>query len=163
MPKRRKNAGLADIETVLRQVFPSRGGVDEARVFGFWNTAVPPRIARNAQPTRLMRGTLHVNTSSTMWAQELTMLHDDLLARIQAHAPGAGVKRLRFRVGKLNHPLRISEEDRPEPPPPLRRVPLPESVGVALARINDDRLRRKMLEAAQASLCRADQREAGEL
>ena len=66
-------------------------------------------------------------------------------------------------MGKLTHPLRITEEDRPADPPPLRKVRMPESVGVALARIGDDRLRRTMKEAAEASLCRADQREAGEI
>ena len=142
---------------------PLSEGLERQQALEIWPEVVGEVIAAHSEAISLEGGVLHVRVDGSVWAQELTMLHDDLLARIQAHAPGAGVKRLRFRVGKLNHPLRISEEDRPEPPPPLRRVPLPESVGVALARINDDRLRRKMLEAAQASLCRADQREAGEL
>lgn len=91
------------------------------------------------------------------------MLQDDLLARIKAHAPRAGVKALRFRVGPLPAVLRIIDEEKPPPVPPLRPVAIPEEIGVALSRVQDDRLRRVMQEALRASLCRADQREAGEL
>lgn len=110
---------------------------------------MPPRIAKNARPVELRRGTLIVHTRTTAWAQELSFHEADLLASIRKRV--AAVRRLRIRVGQMPPP--------PKPPkPPAPKVTplvvgqLPGDVARALARVNDDRLRDALTKAACTSL-----------
>lgn len=141
----------------MRNAHPAPDQIDEARVFGFWVRALPEKIVMRARPVRLLHGILHVNVSSSAWAQELHHMHDDLLARIRAHSPQARIHAIRFRVGPLPELPHIY---RPVPPKP-RRVSLetlPEELGRVLATIGDDALRQKIAAAAALTLRTPDVR-----
>ena len=116
-----------------------------------WPAAVGEQIARNAWPARLARdGTLHVNTTDSVWAFELKSRAEEIRERLGAHAP----PRLAFAPGPI-----------PEPPQPARddaekRVvePHPEAVAQAdsLTRvIRDEELRKVVAKTASLSLSRA--------
>src|SRR6478736_10034362 len=71
------------------------------RLAQVWPAAVGEQIARNAWPARVARdGTLHVHTSSSAWAFELSQLEKDVRSRLGDLAP----KRLRFAPGPLPEP-----------------------------------------------------------
>src|SRR4051812_36254908 len=72
-----------------------------------WKLAVGPRIADRAHPVLLERGVLLVKVTSSVWANELSMLAPELLARLKVR--GFGVTSLRFRVGPLDLPERAPE------------------------------------------------------
>jgi hypothetical protein len=150
-PKRRRKGELRGIAELLRRVHPAPEQIDEARIFGFWVTALPDRIVTRARPVRLVHGILHVNVSSSAWAQELHHMHDDLLARLREHAPYARLHAIRFRVGPLPE---MPSFYRPVPPKPrtVSLARLPEELGRALAAIGDDALRQKVAAAASISL-----------
>jgi hypothetical protein len=120
-----------------------------------WPKAVGPEIARNAWPARISRtGTLHVATSSSTWAFELTHLAADVLERLRSLA-GEGVpKQLRFAPGPLPSAA-------PEPPGESMRDAVavrPETQAEAdslAAGIEDEELRKLVARAAAASLERA--------
>jgi hypothetical protein len=120
-----------------------------------WPAAVGPEIARNAWPARLARdGTLHVATSSSTWAFELTQLEDDVRSRLVTKL-GSGVpKRLRFAPGPLPAPAA-------EPSGRAQRKRLVASAKARLqaasltAEIEDEELRTAVARAAAASLERA--------
>jgi hypothetical protein len=120
-----------------------------------WPAAVGAEIARNAWPARLARdGTLHVATSSSTWAFELTQLEDDVRNRL-ATKVGSGVpKKLRFAPGPLPAPAA-------EPRESARRDRLVASAEARsradslVANIEDDELRDAVARAAAASLERA--------
>jgi hypothetical protein len=126
-----------------------------ANLVGAWERAVGTEIARNAWPARLARdGTLHVATSSSTWAFELTQLEADIVARLSATL-GEGVpKKLRFAPGPLPAPAA-------EPAGQTRREPLVTSAKARsqaaslAAGIEDDELREKVARAAAASLERS--------
>ena len=72
------------------------------RIVAAWPAAVGEEVVRNAWPARIARdGTLHVHTSSSVWAFELGQLAPRILERLAAelgeHAPTA----LRFAPGHL--------------------------------------------------------------
>src|SRR3989441_13337014 len=70
-----------------------------------WPAAVGEQIAQNAWPARLARdGTLHVATSSSAWAFELTQLEPKLLDRLREEIGGKGPAAARFAPGKLPEP-----------------------------------------------------------
>ena len=153
---RRRRAFPAPIFDILRKVYPSPQDFQGTRAFAFWSKAMPARVQRNAQPVRLQRGVLWVHVSSPSWAQELSMMAPQLLRRLRSHAPSAGVRALRFRVGPLPQmPIDPGVED-----PPLEAVveQLPEELGRELAFIGDDRLRELVGRAALSSLRRSGRR-----
>src|SRR5690349_9590766 len=79
------------------------------RLVEIWAEAVGETIAANAWPARLARdGTLHVATSSSVWAFELAQLAPQILEKLGDDAP----KALRFALGHL-----------PEPSPPADPEP----------------------------------------
>jgi hypothetical protein len=119
-------------------------------VVAAWPAAVGPAIAANAWPARIARdGTLHVATSSSAWAFELTQLADSIVARLEEHLPAQCPKTLRFAVGTL--PEQGSETSA------SRTVPEPDqearAEGERIAQgIGDERLREAVAKAAAASL-----------
>jgi len=156
MPRRKKGK-LESVAKLLNRVYPAPDQLEAARVFAWWSRSVPPRILEHARPVRLSRGVLIVHVSSSVWANELHYLTDDLLARLREHAPTSGIEKIRFQVGPLpDIPKR--HQAKPPPPEPVRLASLPEELGRALSRVEDDELRRAITEAATTSLARTRER-----
>ena len=116
-----------------------------------WPAAVGDVIARNAWPARLARdGTLHVNTSDSIWAFELKSRAEEIRSRLGEHAP----PRLAFAPGPIPEPLERT-------PAEVEKAPLepgPDAVAKAdsLARvIRDEDLRKVVAKAAALSLAKA--------
>jgi Dna[CI] antecedent DciA-like protein len=122
-----------------------------APVVEAWPAAVGDTIARNAWPARLARdGTLHVNTTDSIWAFELKSRAEEIRTRLGEHAP----PRLAFAPGPIPEPFRPPDEVSPRPVP----EPSPEHVAEAdsLTReIRDEELRKVVAKAAALSLSRA--------
>src|SRR5262245_12684222 len=106
-----------------------------------WPRSVGDSIAQNAWPARLARdGTLHVATSSSAWAFELTQLEPSVRGHLSEALGETAPKRLRFAPGRV-------PERGPEPAaaaPPAPPPPSPEDVEEAARiaeEIADDELR----------------------
>jgi hypothetical protein len=121
-----------------------------------WPEAVGEAIAANAWPARIARdGTLHVATSSSTWAFELTQLEATVRTRLAARLGPSAPPTLRFAPGRL-----------PEPGPEgveasSRTVPIPSQEARAAgeeiaAEIEDPGLREAVARAAAASLAAAE-------
>jgi hypothetical protein len=134
----------------------SRDAIPLASVTAVWPQAVGDAVARKAWPLRLARdGTLHVAAASATWANELTLLQDEILAALRAKLGDESPSTLRFAVGPISEPER--------PPEPVG-APAPETVEVppevareadaAAAEIGDPELRELVARAARASLLR---------
>jgi hypothetical protein len=139
-------------EGVERQLarFDGRGAMP--RIVAAWPAVVGEEVARNAWPARVARdGTLHVHTSSSVWAFELGQLAPRILERLQAELADAAPKALRFAQGHL-------PESAPAPPPDaaprvLEASPAAAEQAAALtAGIGDEELRKRVQRAASLSL-----------
>jgi predicted nucleic acid-binding Zn ribbon protein len=71
-----------------------------AAVQGCWADAVGARIAAEAQPVREREGAITVECRAATWAQELDLLQDELLAKVNEELGGPRVTRLRLIVGE---------------------------------------------------------------
>jgi hypothetical protein len=133
--------------------FGSPGGMPE--LLEAWLEVAGADITRNAWPARVGRdGTLHVATSSSAWALELSQLASEILERLRGHLGDAVPKALRFAPGHLPEPPRSSSEEQPVPV----LSPLGEEVAEAermAAEIGDEGLRERVQRAAALSLARA--------
>jgi hypothetical protein len=150
---RRKKGQLESVAKLLKGVYPAPDQLEAAKVFAWWSRSVPPRILEHARPVKLSRGVLIVHVSSSVWANELHYLTDDLLTRLREHAPTAPIERIRFQVGPLPD-LPNRRHEAPPLPEPVRLAALPEELGRALSRVEDDGLRKAITEAATTSLAR---------
>src|SRR5947209_247827 len=87
----------AILEDVTRQAAPA-GTL--ARVQTLWAEVVGERVAAEAVPAAERDGVLTVRCASAVWAQELELLSEDLLGRLQEALGGAATLRsLRVVVG----------------------------------------------------------------
>ncbi len=114
-----------------------------------WQSVVGARIASRTSVGRVYRGSLTIYAASAAWANELTFLSDDILARLR----GLGVKvtAVRFKVKDFGPPP-VSRPTNASPARPPRRVPLPASLEKRLALVDDPELRAAIAEAAALSL-----------
>ena len=120
-----------------------------------WPGAVGQDVARNAWPARISRdGVLHVNTSSSAWAFELTQLAAAVLEQLAASLDDTAPKGLRFAPGHLPEPA-VTPADEPAP---RRAEPSPEQFAEACelaSQIADEELREQVAKAAALSLATA--------
>jgi hypothetical protein len=142
-----------DVKKELGRFGPAAG---MAELVGVWPSLVGEQIAKNAWPARFARdGTLHVATSSSAWAFELSQLAPQLLGRLQEALGGVAPDAIRFAPGRLPEDAELpAAEER------KKKVvePSPEDVERAFelaARIEDESLREVVAKTAAQSLARA--------
>ncbi len=145
------------VEKELGRAGGSRGGSPGITAIArSWEETVGETIARNAWPARFARdGTLVVNTSSSTWAFELTLLEPTIRAGLGESAP----PRLSFVVGPVPEPSAgsVSTLCRSAAEPTADEL----SEGARIAdSIEHDELRTAVARAASASLAKAREAEA---
>lgn len=144
-----------EIERELR-----RGGSREAvpltHLTNVWPAVVGDAIARHAWPLRIARdGTLHVATASATWANELTLLADEILERLGERLGTDAPPRLRCAVGPIPEPP-ASEDVADTDAPRVIEVPadVAATASAVASAIEDPELREIVARAARASLAR---------
>jgi predicted nucleic acid-binding Zn ribbon protein len=85
-------AALRDLQAEVEPQTPL------ATVQSAWRQAMGERIAAQARPLKERDGVITVGCRAATWAQELDLLHDDLLARLNAALGSHPVRGLRFVV-----------------------------------------------------------------
>jgi hypothetical protein len=133
--------------------FGPQGGMPE--LLEAWPGAVGEMVAANAWPARIARdGTLHVNTSSSVWAFELTQFAPTIAASLEQKLGKSAPKELRFATGHLPEAAAPEIGERrselPEPSPEAVR-----RAAQLAAAIEDQELRRRVERAAALGLSQA--------
>lgn len=133
----------------------SRDAIPLAALTAAWPDVVGDAIARQAWPLRLARdGTLHVATSSSAWANELTFLAEEIAGLLRERLGSEVPSRLRCAVGPIPESARQELETPAEEPPEVPPEIAAEADSAASA-IADPELRELVARAARASLLRA--------
>lgn len=92
------------LSDVLSTILKDRGWnrvVREHRVFEEWDGAVGAIIAKNARPTRIDRGVLVVVVVSPTWTQELSLLRETIIGRLNDRLGEPLVCDIRFIQGEV--------------------------------------------------------------
>ena len=115
---------------------------DQAKAYGAWARAAGEQVAAGTQVRNFSRGTLTVECSSSVWANELTYLGGQIKGRMDALSPGHPVMKLRFTVGrsprKQEDPPAASKE---EPRPRSLAPPVLDGARAQAEGVRDERLR----------------------
>lgn len=121
-----------------------------------WREVVGDRVAARSEAGWLKGDVLTVRVASPVWAQELTMLSEPILAGLAAR--GIHARQLRFRVTDLGRPAAPSPALAKPAPPPPQRAQLSADLTRRLAQIDDLELRQRIRDAAELTLARAAKR-----
>ncbi|MEO8289407.1 MAG: DUF721 domain-containing protein [Gaiellaceae bacterium] len=148
---------LGPIEDEIRRELDRFGPVAGlGEVVSAWPEVVGEAIAANAWPARLARdGSLHVTTSSSAWAFELTQLSGSVLARLQERLGEVAPQGLRFAPGPLPERGTPPVESPKRTAPRVSKRSQEEAEKVAASIENPD-LREVVAKAAAASLAAAE-------
>ncbi len=97
--ERKDNGGpelISELVSNLIQERDWKSGIAEGTLYTIWPTIVGSDIAAHTTPLSILDGVLTVQTSSTAWATQLTLVSNELLATVQKSASGALVETLVF-------------------------------------------------------------------
>ena len=144
-----------EIRRELSRFGPAAGLGD---IVAAWPECVGAGIAANAWPARLTRdGSLHVATSSSAWAFELTHLAQSILERLQERLGESAPAALRFAPGPLPEAGPEREEASKRTVPKVSEADRAEAARIAAA-IADPDLREAVARAAETSLAAGSNR-----
>jgi predicted nucleic acid-binding Zn ribbon protein len=82
-------------QTALQKVAPQ---TPLATIQAAWASAVGEQLAKVATPTSERDGTLTIECTEAVWAQELDLMQDSLLERLRREVGDQAPQALRFRV-----------------------------------------------------------------
>ena len=154
MAKKRRSEPTALGELVPAVFGKNNGTILVSVVSAVWERMLPPRVVKNASPTRLRGGVLHVETTTSAWAHELTLMAPGILAALKTALPTLEIESIRVRAGLALK--RAGRQERRGPQvTPLAEAALPTDLRDALARLDDDSLRDVLTRAARQSLAHA--------
>jgi hypothetical protein len=144
-----------EIRRELSRFGPAAGLGD---IVAAWPECVGAGIAANAWPARLARdGSLHVATSSSAWAFELTHLAPSIHERLQQRLGDSAPAALRFAPGQLPEAGPEPEEALKRTAPKVTEAERAEGARIAAA-IENPELREAVARAAEASLAAGSNR-----
>jgi len=149
---RRRRSPLVGLSELIPKVYPS-SEPEEARaqrVFNAYCRSVSERVLENARPVRFQEGVLMVNTSTSTWANALSLESVQIIAETRRRSRGVKIAKIVFRAG----PLPELPKKAPISPKlvPIGLEQLPDQVARELAGIADDALRDAVTRAAVTAL-----------
>lgn len=71
--------------------------LNESRIFNNWKEIVGSEISKKTRPERISRGTLYLSVTTSIWANELSLMSDKLIEKINSFIGEEVVKKIRFR------------------------------------------------------------------
>ena len=124
-----------------------------------WVPVVGPQVAGVTQVEAVRDGILYVRVKNSVWANELTLLKDDMLRRLNAKLGGRVLTDIHFKASGLAKLKKKPEAVRPAGPTDadLAKTPLSKAaaakIDAALSEVQDEglrgRIRQIMLRAAR--------------
>jgi hypothetical protein len=125
---------------------------DDARAYALWARAAGEQVAHTTTVRAFSRGVLTVECESSVWANELSYLSGDILARMGEMDPGNPVRKLRFRVRRAPD----AQEETPATAKSSERGASLQPEDVSAAReaaegVTDERLRAAIQAALRAA------------
>jgi len=138
---------LGELLDGARVVSAERGKVAIDR--DTWRRLLGDRVARRTEPGGLSGGVLTIYVASAPWAQELSLLTNELLERLKPL--GLRISSVRFRVRQQIQGSLSQQRRRP-----AARAALSDELKRRVASIEDAELRQVIADAAELSLGRVD-------
>ena len=92
---------IEDIGQIMDSVIEKMGiskKLSTSNIFNHWKEIAGEEIAKRTRPNRIANMTLYISVVSTTWANELSMISEELVKKINSFAGGEVVKTIRFKA-----------------------------------------------------------------
>ena len=92
---------IEDIGSIIGSVVDGMGinrKLNTSNIFNHWEEIAGKEIAKRSRPERLVNATLYVSVTSSTWANELSLMSEELINKINSSAGEEVVKKLRFKA-----------------------------------------------------------------
>jgi predicted nucleic acid-binding Zn ribbon protein len=110
---------LESVGPLLRRLLQRHGldrRLEEYRAVGLWPEVVGPMIAAQSRAVEVRDGTLFVHVDSNVWMQELGILRDEIVTRLNARLGAPHVRKIILSLGRNPHqPAGSSSREGEEP------------------------------------------------
>ena len=90
-----------DIGSILDSVIDEMGidrKINTSNIFNHWEEIVGHEIAKRARPEKLINMTLYISVTSSTWANELSLMSEDLMEKINSFTGDKVVDKVRFKA-----------------------------------------------------------------
>ncbi len=77
--------------------------IDEFRAVEVWSEVVGPMIAAQSRAVEIREGVLFVHVESNVWMQELGILREDIMARLNTHLGAPHVRKIVLSLERTPH------------------------------------------------------------
>ena len=104
MRKRGKQVNLQRLGNVLQSILKKHNiffDSEEQRLLEVWQKAVGPNISVQTRPDKLKRNTLFVKVSSSVWMQQLHILKQEIIEKINELLGKELIKNVHFSIGEI--------------------------------------------------------------
>ena len=113
-----------------------------------WDQLVGETIAARARPLRLRKGVLEIQVDHPVWMQQLQMMKSQILEKIEAKIPNAGITDIYLRQTRGTQAYRPEKTRKTSEPPPWTKVELTaaekEAIEAELSPINNSELKHEL-------------------
>jgi hypothetical protein len=89
-----------------------------------WDQLVGEQIAARARPLRLRKGVLEVQVDHPVWMQQLQMMKPQILEKINANIPNAGITDIYLRQSRNPQTYKAIKKRLTTEPPPWTKIEL---------------------------------------
>lgn len=112
-------------------------------IFGAWKDIVGESVANQTQPRAIRNRILFLDVSHSTWMQQLQFLKPTLLEKINHYLGESLIQDIRFKLGKISHPLSSPSETFSLEKENLDRETL-KRIDNALLKIDDEELKNQL-------------------
>jgi predicted nucleic acid-binding Zn ribbon protein len=91
---------IEDIGHIIKNITSDpkiKNKLEISNIFNHWEDIVGSEINKKSRPDRLTRGILFVSVINFTWANELSLMSDQLKKKINSYVGGKVVKSIRFK------------------------------------------------------------------
>ncbi len=100
-PERKERGPVQDIGSILNKYLSDSDfglKLKKFSLFNHWPEIVGPDIGKKTTPQKIFKGILYIKVTNSTWANELSMMSEQLIDRINNFIGEEIIKELRFKV-----------------------------------------------------------------
>jgi len=139
------------VSSLLKQIL-SEPGIGEQlnrhQAWLVWDQLVGEQIAARARPYKLRKGVLEVQVDHPVWMQQLQMMKPQILEKIAAKIPNAGITDIYLRQTRNPETYHPRKAKQTSEPPPWTKIQLNEnekqSIEEELGQVNNIELKHEL-------------------
>ena len=137
---------IADVIDSALMNLGLKKSIEKQKALTYWEKVVGGKIASNTQAIKIKKQVLYVNASSSVWAQELSLMKKQLIGKLNSCLGEEAISDIRFAGRGIKHNEKVKDEDLDN----INKVTLTQTeidlVNNAINDLEDEEIKTKMIK-----------------